>query len=116
MKYLLLIVLILSSAHSFSEVVNCGSADIRRLAVHGDREGAHDHENKLLIELEKDSLLYRCDGKSYAYLDNTNPAYSGVLSILLAAQAQGKKVEVWINSTVIAGGNAAEIAWVNLYK
>lgn len=100
---------------SFAEMVSCGKHDIERILVQGDREGIHAYENKLLVELSQNGTVITCSGKNYVYMDNTDPAYHGVLSAVLAAYASGRQIEVWVNSTVTAD-NIVEIAWVTLAR
>ena len=101
---------------SFAAVIDCGSNDIERIMVHGDREGSHAHENKLIVHLTNNGENVFCSsGANYVYIENTSSAYNGILSTMLAAQASGKKIDVAINTTVTAG-NAVQIAWITLSK
>ena len=113
MKRLIWILAFLPSFLS-AEVVNCGYVEINRLLVQGDREGEHGHENALIVEPWKNNQHYHCEQRPYVYMKLDNPAYQSVLSVLLAAQAQGKTAEIWINSSVVVGGNASQIAWVTI--
>ena len=116
MKRLLSFIILLSPFLSYGELLNCGYADVDRLIVQGDREGTHGHENTLLASLKKDGVDVMCSGKNYIYIENTDPAYQGMLSVLLAAQMSGKQVNVFVNTTEITGGNAVEIAFIALSK
>ena len=109
---LILIIFPLSSA--WAGILNCGSREIGLISVQGDREGSHHHENRLVLRLSENGSLVSCSGNAYLYLDNSDPAFSGILSTLLSAQAQGKKVDVFANGQNTVGGNTAEIAWITL--
>ncbi|MBL1261322.1 MAG: hypothetical protein COB33_012415 [Thiotrichaceae bacterium] len=109
-------VVMLFPSLSYAENVNCGSNDIERVLVQGDRDGIHAHENKMLIHLSNNgSDVYCSNGANYVFMSNDNPAYNSVLATVLLAYASSRKVEVWVNTTVTAG-NAVEIAWITLNK
>ncbi len=99
-----------------AELFNCGLADVERIMVQGERETSHGHENTLLVELSKNGSDVLCSGKNYVYMSNSNPSYSGALSVLLAAQAQNRQVSVTVNTTVIKAGNAVEMAFISLSR
>ncbi|GEM_PF-1756488 len=116
MKVTITLLLLLIPFFSSAAVVSCATNDVKRILVQADREGSHGHENKLIIQLSNNGVDILCAGNTYVYIENTSPAYTGVLSVLLAAQASARQVEIFVNTTVIAGGNAAQIAWVSLSK
>ena len=53
-----------------------------------------------------------CSGIDYAYLKNDRPAYAGILSLLLSAQASGRDVQVIVRDAQGLGANSREIEYV----
>lgn len=101
---------------SYAAVMDCGYNDVERVLVQGDREGTHSHEYKLIVHLTNNGEDVFCStGANYVYIENTSSAYNGILSTILAAQASGRQIQVYVNTTVTAG-NAVQIAWVALSK
>ncbi|PCI46300.1 MAG: hypothetical protein COB43_14350 [Oceanospirillales bacterium] len=77
MKYIFLAILTLIPCIASATVLNCGTNDIKRISVQGDREGTHGHENKLIVLLSNNDSDVLCSGNNYVYMDNKNPAYTG---------------------------------------
>lgn len=112
MKYIgLLIILMVSTNVSAAGTINCGMATIKNLYVQGDRGDGNFHANKMLIVLGDDKLE-ACNDFTFAYLENTDEAYSGTLSMTMAAYMSGKKIRVQIEDSA-AINSAKRIAWVN---
>ena len=53
-----------------------------------------------------------CEGVTFAYLKNGHPAYSGIMSVFLAAQATGVEVTVVVKESNGIYSNSREIEWV----
>lgn len=113
MRLFLAMFIMLFAKGAFAEIVNCGQVSFSVISIQGDREGTNGHENKLILELSKNDNIFRCAGKAYVYLENTDQAFDGILAAVLAANAQNVELEVWVNSSNVVAGNASEIAWVS---
>jgi hypothetical protein len=111
MKYCLLILLGFFSTSAFSGAIDCGHSILKTVYVQGDRSDGSFHNNKLLIIMgdEKNSA---CSDINFAYLENTDDAYDGVLSMAMAAFVAGKRLRVVVNDGPIQE-RARRIEWVN---
>jgi len=118
LKRILLLLLTLTSLPASAALLNCGDSKVKRIMIQSDREGTHGHENTLLVALSDANTGQdiHCSGKNYVYIDNNDPSYSGMVSVLLAAQISDKPVQVFVNTTVITGGNAVQIAFISMSK
>ncbi|EGU50942.1 hypothetical protein VINI7043_11511 [Vibrio nigripulchritudo ATCC 27043] len=102
MKYLFSVALIMASI--FSNVANaafidCGLQELQQVMIQADRDDGNAHANSLVIKLKDNS----CNGRSYLYLKNNHPAYSGMVSIALAAKANNQSLRVYVNSSRVLG-------------
>ena len=95
---------------AYSGTINCGVATLTTVYVQGDRDGGF-HANKMLLILGSDKLS-ECNDITFAYLENTDAAYNGTLSMAMAAYLSGKKLRVQVEDGPIQAG-ARRIAWVN---
>ena len=91
--------------------INCGTVTIDSVYVQGDRQDGGLHANIMLILLGSDKKD-ECSDITYAYLENDDDAYSGTLSMAIAAYMAGKKLRVQVEGTSAMNG-AKRIAWVN---
>ena len=82
----------------FADLISCGPREIIELYVQADRDDNYPHENKLVIVFDGS-----CNGKSQAYIENTHPAYSGLLSTALMAFSTNIPVGSYINSSLTIG-------------
>ena len=79
--------------------MHCDSLYISDVWVEGDRDDGHFLQNKLVVKVNDGSGSYQCGGKTYLYLENTSPAFSGMLSVALSALATNKEVQIAINTS-----------------
>lgn len=86
--------------------IDCGFIAVKNLYVQSDRSDGGDHNNKLLVQLGQN------DCPAYGYVSNDEPAYDGILSMLLAAKMSDKTIRVVVNDGPQLSG-AAKIEWVN---
>lgn len=76
-------------------VVDCESTEIDQLFVIGSRTDSSNQE-KLQVSLPTDCVA----GKSFGFIDNNEPAYQGMLSMLLAAKLSGTPVRLRLDDAV----------------
>ncbi|WP_444922777.1 hypothetical protein ACJJH9_11175 [Microbulbifer sp. DLAB2-AF] len=95
-----------SGAQAYLE---CGSISVKGLTVQASRENGSAFENTMRIVVSSGA----CEGVTYAYLKNDHPAYAGILSVILAAQASNQNISVYVKEAdgIIPG--AKEIEWVS---
>ena len=88
--------------------VDCGYGDVGNLHVQSARSDGSSYNNKLIVELLGDR-----DGcPIYGYVSNTDPAYSSILSMLLAAKMSQVQIRILINNNELLS-SAARIETVN---
>lgn len=107
-KLFLLLLFGLSSIESQAALVTCGPREILKLHIEGDRDDGHAHKNTMVITLNSP-----CNGRSNVYIKNSHPAFNSMVSLALAAYAQGHSVNVWVNSSKVLT-SATEIAIMSL--
>jgi len=100
-------VLILSPSMAHA-VLECGQVSVTGITVQADRENNSPWANTMRVVVNSGT----CQGVTYAYLRNDHPAYSSVLSVLLAAQATGEKVSIFVKESGGIGSNSKEIEWI----
>ncbi len=103
-KLLILGITVLSSSFAFGDIESCEEAPILTIMVNGDR-GIEAFGNKLIVALKDTtggSLV--CGDNGYFFMANTDPAFNGVLSLLLAAKAKNDKVKMYVNTSSKIGG------------
>ncbi len=110
-KIIFILLLIISPYIKAAGTINCGAATIKTIYVQGDRGDGGFHANKMLIILGSDKLA-ACNDFTFAYLENTDDAYSGTLSMAMAAYMNGKKLRVQVED-MPANNSAKRIAWIN---
>ncbi len=106
-KLFVLVMLSVASSASFSADKLCGPLLLNKVYVQADRISGSAHANKLLLSFEG------CDGVSLAYLENTDEAYDGVLSLALAAYISKQAVRILMDDSADASG-AKRIQYINL--
>lgn len=106
-KYLLFILIVLSPILAQASD-DCGLVSVKNLVVEADRENGSAWANTMHIQITGSS----CSGIDYAYLKNDRPAYAGILSLLLSAQASGRDVQVIVRDAQGLGANSREIEYV----
>lgn len=114
MKYIkcaLLVFLMVLSASSFAGIIDCGPATVSKLYVQGDRSDGSFHANKLIIIMGQDKKS-QCSDFTFAYLENNDEAYQGILSMAITAFTAGKKLRVVVNDGAIQD-KSRRIEWVN---
>lgn len=109
-KLFLIICSLFISFGAMAGTINCGHVTLKTVYVQGDRDGGF-HANKMLIILGDDKLSV-CSNFSFAYLENTDAAYDGTLSMAMAAYLSGKKLRIQVENSPIQA-DARRIAWVN---
>lgn len=87
---------------------DCGVVALKRVYVQADRVDGSTHGNKMLVSFSSSS----CPNVTLAYLENTDDAYSGMLTMALTAYTTGKKIRVYIDDSKDASG-AKRIQWLN---
>ena len=108
----LLFLVILPSANA--ALVDCGTHEIDLISVQGNRDDNYIHANKLILRLKDSGVSVSCNGKLNLFLSNSDPAFNGILSMLMAAKVANRKVEVFANSSVAVDVNTMQIAWVTI--
>ena len=93
-------------------ILDCGSQTINTIYVQSKRSDNSIHQNKLLIIMGSDKNS-ACKDVTLGYVDTDDPAFSGILSMGLAARMAGKKIRIVVNDSSI-GANTHRIEWVNL--
>ncbi|WP_157771166.1 imidazole glycerol phosphate synthase [Shewanella algae] len=95
----------LFSGNAFGENVDCGFINIKTFYVQANRTDGSLHSNKLLLQLGGN-----CSG--YGYIGNAEPAFDGILSMLLSAKMADRKIRIVVdNGTQVDG--ASKIQFVN---
>lgn len=110
MKYLLVVFMVVFSSFANAEYLDCGEVTIEKLYVQGPREDGYRHQNSALIYLGSDKSQ-ECENVQFAQIKNSEQAYSGILSMALAAYASKTKIRVVVNAT--GAGTTYQIEWVN---
>ncbi|CCN49267.1 conserved hypothetical protein [Vibrio nigripulchritudo MADA3029] len=87
---------------------DCGVVALKTVYVQADRVDGSTHGNKMLVGFSSSS----CPNIKLAYLENTDDAYSGMLSIALTAYTSGKKIRVFVDDSKDASG-AKRLQWLN---
>jgi len=106
-RYLLIISLLICSP-LYAANKDCGVVSLTKVYVQADRIDGSTHGNKMLVGFNS-SL---CSGITLAYLENNDEAFSGMLSMALAAYTTGKKIRVFVDDAADASG-AKRIQWLN---
>ena len=116
MKKLLIFFTSIISLTTNAATLHCNNLVISDVWVEGDRDDNFAFQNKLIIRIKDENGVYtQCGSKSYMHLENTSPAYSGMLSAALTAQTAKKKVEIAINtsnSTPLSN----QLAFIRVYE
>ena len=102
----ILFLFILFSFTAKAGVIDCGYIDVTVMYVQGERSDGSSHNNKLLLKLGGNC-------PSYGYISNTDPAFSGILSILMAVKMSNQKIRVVVHDGPVVDG-AARIEFVNV--
>jgi hypothetical protein len=107
-------VIVMFHSSSYAATTHCDNFYISDVWVEGARDDNHALANKVVVRIkDSDGSYKQCGGKDYLHIENTSPAYSGMLSIALTAQTTGKKVEIAINtSTTTAYSN--QLAFIRI--
>lgn len=100
--------LLLISNQVFAGNADCGEVLITKLFVQADRQDNSSHANKLLLGFESSGC------SSVVYLENTDDAYPGILSMALTAYTTQQRIRVVAddNPELLAAG-AMRIQWLN---
>jgi len=98
----------LSSSPLYAANKDCGVVSLTRVYVQADRIDGSTHGNKMLVGFN--SPL--CVGITLAYLENSDEAFSGMLSMALTAYTTGRKIRVFIDDASDASG-AKRLQWLN---
>ena len=106
-KFLFFICLLMCSP-LYAANKDCGVVLLTKVYVQADRIDGSTHGNKMLVGFNSNA----CAGVTLAYLENDDEAFSGMLSMALAAYATGKKIRVVIDDASDASG-AKRIQWLN---
>jgi hypothetical protein len=85
---------------AFAATVDCPAMSISSVAVEGPRDDQHIFQNKLIILFKSE-----CASKRYVHADLDHPAFSGFLSIGLAAKAAGRRVDIAVNTNEQTGAS-----------
>ncbi|AIW18592.1 hypothetical protein F0267_28435 [Vibrio coralliilyticus] len=106
-KFIFLVLFSILSTPIYAGNKSCGIVSLTQVYVQADRVDGSTHGNKMLIGFNSSS----CPNVQLAYLENTDDAYSGMLSIALAAYTSGKSVHVMVDDSKDASG-AKRIQWL----
>lgn len=97
--------LALISTSIFADSLDCGVRELEQVMIQGDRDDGHIHANSLVIKLGDST----CNQRQYLYLKSNHPAYSGMVSIALAAKSSNQKLRVIVNTSQNLG-SASQIS------
>ncbi|NOH54222.1 hypothetical protein F0266_14875 [Vibrio coralliilyticus] len=100
------LLLLFSSFSVNAGTIDCGYQNVTVMYVQSERSDGSVHGNKLLMRLVGDC-------PDYGYVSNTDPAFSGMLSLLMAVKMNNQKVRVVVNDGPLIAG-AARIEFLNL--
>ncbi len=109
-KFIILMFLILPNI-VFADLLDCGETTIHKLYVHGTRSDGSVHQNSALILLGDDKSS-ACQNVKVAYIKNTESAYSGILSMAMAAYTTTGKLRIVVEGAQ-KSGTSFQIAYVN---
>jgi hypothetical protein len=84
------------SSSAIAALIDCGSLSIDKLIVQADRSNGSSFANKVVVKMGADKHA-NCAAITYAYLENTDEAYSGILSTLLAARVAERPVRITVD-------------------
>ncbi|TDF34972.1 hypothetical protein EYS14_21570 [Alteromonadaceae bacterium M269] len=102
--------------NAYAATLHCNNLVISDVWVEGDRDDNFAFQNKLVIRIKDENGVYtQCGSKSYMHLENTSPAYSGMLSAALTAQTAKKRVEIAIN-TNNPTSLSNQLAFIRVYE
>jgi len=107
LKIMILIVISGFSLNAYA-ALDCGNVVVKNLTVQAERENGSLFANTMRIHVANTG----CAGVTYAYLENGDDAYSSTLAVLMAAQAQGKKVRLFVKNNPGIYKGAYKIEWV----
>lgn len=107
-KIFLFFIFLLNCSPLYAANKDCGVVSLTRVYVQADRVDGSTHGNKMLIGFNSPS----CVGITLAYLENSDEAFSGMLSMALTAYTTGIKVRVFIDDSADATG-AKRLQWLN---
>ena len=93
-------------------ILDCGLQTINVIYVQSERPDGSIHQNKLLIIMGSDKSA-ACEDVDFGYMDIDDPAFSGILSMSLAARMAGEKIRIVVNDSSI-GRKTHRIEWMNL--
>ena len=74
--------------------VECQGVLLKSVVVEGNRDDGFYFQNRLVLHLET-----LCGDKNYADFTLDNPAFSGFLSVALAAKSAAKRVDIAVNTS-----------------
>lgn len=111
---ILLIVATLLPVQSHAAWKSCAGLYVADVWVQGEREDNSFWANKLVLTFKDvNGASVNCEGKPYAYIDNTSAAYNGMLSIAMAAYMADKEVKVAVN-TATGSGDSNQLSYIKL--
>lgn len=100
--------LMFSAHNAQAATIECQGAFLKSVVVEGNRDDGHFFQNHLVLSLESE-----CGEKKYAHVALAHPAFSGFLSVALAAKAAGKRVNIAVN-TNDATAISYQLAYISL--
>lgn len=109
MRFIASIIIMCSLSTASFAVTFCGTLNVVGLTAQAERANGSLYANTMRVNVENQ----QCVGVKYAYLTNTQAAYSSVLSMLLSAQARGKTINIYVKDTAGIYSDAREIEWVS---
>ena len=108
---------LINSNTNAAALVTCNGY-IKDLYVEAEREDDPTFNNKLYIVLgDENGNNITCNGSSYAYIDNSKAAYSGILATTLSAYAANREVMLYVNPSINGPASyTIELAIIRLSK
>ena len=91
----LFLLLMILPVTSFADLINCGQHSIESISIQGDRDDNSVDANNAFLYINGDA----CSGTNLFYIENSNPNYNAILSILMTAYSMGKDIELYVNSS-----------------
>jgi hypothetical protein len=97
---LIFVILLFQSGLSYAETKYCENVYISDVWVEGARDDGLSLSNTLAFRIKDASGSFvKCEGKDYLHLENSSPAYAGMLSAALTAQTTNKVVDIAVNTS-----------------
>ena len=99
-KSVLVVMGLLLSMSAYAKNRDCGVVFLSSVSVQADRLDGSTHGNKMLIGFKSQA----CRSIKWAYLENSDEAYDGMLSIAMTAYLHKRRLAVFVDESKDASG------------